>query len=113
MELDKSELQFNSEGGEQTVTVLNYQRWWISGGYEDSEYVDGKMLYRNYVYPESTDGGAYDILDGGWYQVTVPDKGRSNEAVIRVEQNTVASPRKATIKMQAGNAFTSIMIYQP
>ena len=35
IEVDKSQLSFTPEGGEQTITVLNYNRWWISGGYED------------------------------------------------------------------------------
>lgn len=116
IELDKSELHFNSSGGEQTVTVLNYDRWWISGGYETTEYKDGNLTYRNYVYPQSSDGesaNTYDILDGGWYRVVVPQKGESKKAVITVDQNLITYPRQATVQMQSGDAFTHIIIYQP
>lgn len=116
MELDKSDLYFMSSGGEQTVSILNHERWKIAGGYEAAGYVDGNLHYRNYVCPESSDGESadtYDILDGGWYHVRVPDKGNSNEAIITVDPNFPACPRQATIQMQAGDAFTDIIIYQP
>ena len=35
IKMDKSEVHFTSEGGEETVTALNYGGWWINGGYED------------------------------------------------------------------------------
>ena len=54
IKLDKSELIFSSVGGEQTVTAVNYNSWWISGGYEDFD--QAKNEYTNYVYPTSTDG---------------------------------------------------------
>ena len=63
MTLDKQELTFSYEGGEQVVTVTNYSGWWISGAYNDNN-------KQNYIYPTSTDGEeayTYDILDGGWY----------------------------------------------
>ena len=33
MELDKAHVNFPSEGGQNTVSVLNYTLWWIVGGY--------------------------------------------------------------------------------
>ena len=54
IKLDKSELTFPSVGGEQTVTAVNYNSWWIGGGYEDFD--QAKNEYTNYVYPTSTDG---------------------------------------------------------
>ena len=111
IKLDKSELTFPSVGGEQTVTAVNYNSWWISGGYED--YDQAKNEYTNYVYPTSTDGEdacTYDLLDGGWYYVVVPDKGDSNQVVITVSENKTSSPRSATISMQNRNAFTNINI---
>ena len=115
IKLDKSELTFSSAGGEQTVTTVNYNSWWISGGYEDKKYVNGVSEYVNYVYPTSTDGEdacTYDLLDGGWYYVVVPDKGNSNQVVITVSENTTSKPRSATIIMQNRNAFTNISIQQ-
>ena len=115
IKLDNSELTFSSAGGEQTVTTVNYNSWWISGGYEDKKYVNGVSEYVNYVYPTSTDGEdacTYDLLDGGWYYVVVPDKGNSNQVVITVSENTTSKPRSATIIMQNRNAFTNISIQQ-
>ena len=113
IKLDKSELTFPSAGGEQTVTTVNYNSWWISGGYEDFD--QAKNEYTNYVYPTSTDGEdvcTYDLLDGGWYYVVVPDKGNSNQVVITVSENTTSKPRSATIIMQNRSAFTNISIQQ-
>ena len=113
IKLDKSELTFPSAGGEQTVTTVNYNSWWISGGYEDFD--QAKNEYTNYVYPTSTDGEdvcTYDLLDGGWYYVVVPDKGNSNQVVITVSENTTSKPRSATIIMQNRNAITNISIQQ-
>lgn len=113
IKLDKSELTFPSVGGEQTVTAVNYNSWWISGGSED--YDQAKNEYNNYVYPTSTDGEdacTYDLLDGGWYYVVVPDKGNSNQVVITVSENKTSNPRSATITMQNRNAFTNIRIQQ-
>ena len=113
IKLDKSELTFPSVGGEQTVTAVNYNSWWISGGYEDFD--QAKNEYTIYVYPTSTDGEdvcTYDLLDGGWYFVVVPDKGNSNQVVITVSENTTSKPRSATIIMQNRNAFTNISIQQ-
>ena len=115
IEMDKPEVHFTSEGGEQTVTATNYSGWWINGGYEDAQYVNGKWEYVNYVYSSSTDGQeacTYDILDGGWYHAAVPDKGRSNKLVITVDQNITAKPRQAIIDMEAGDAFTTVKIFQ-
>lgn len=108
MTLDKQELTFSSEGGEQVVTVTNYSGWWISGAYNDNN-------KQNHIYPTSTDGEkayTYDILDGGWYRVTVPDKGRSNTVVISVDPNDTAKPRTAIIVMTAGDVFTQISVAQ-
>ena len=113
IKLDKSELTFPSVGGEQTVTAVNYNSWWISGGYEDFD--QAKNEYTNYVYPTSTDGEdvcTYDLLDGGWYYVVVPDKGNSNQVLIRVSENNTSNPRYATITMRNRNAFTNISIQQ-
>lgn len=115
IKMDKSEVHFTSNGGEETVTSLNYGSWWINGGYEDFQIVNGQGQYVNYVMAGSTDGQeayTYDILDGGWYHASVPEKGRSNKLIITVDQNYTAKPRQATIDMEAGDAFTSVKIYQ-
>ena len=40
IELDKTHVNFPPEGGQNTVSALNYSRWWINGGYESSKTVD-------------------------------------------------------------------------
>ena len=114
IEVDKQELSFGSDGGEQTVIVKNYSTWWINGGYESSRLVDGVIEYVNYVYPMSSDGEdvcTYDILDGGWYYVSVPLNGR-NTAVVKVLGNTTGTARQANIIMTVGNIFVIISISQ-
>lgn len=86
IELDKSHVNFPPEGGQNTVSVLNYTRWWISS--------------------------AYDLLDGGWYRVTVPDQGRSRTIIITVDPLGDAKPRQAVIEMTVGDAFTKVSIAQ-
>lgn len=115
IKVDKQQLNFTSEGGEQKVTMQNYSRWRISGAYENATQVNGFIEYTNYIHPTSTDGEeayTYDQLDGGWYRVSVPDKGKSNTAVIAVDKNQAVEARKATIIMTVGDAFTNIQINQ-
>lgn len=114
MELDKTHLNFPQEGGEDALVVLNYSRWWISGAYTDVDQTDGRWEYMNYIHPSSSGGDetcTYDILDGGWYQVTVPDI-RSNTAIFKVSPNDTGVRRSAIINMTAGDVFTSISISQ-
>ena len=115
IELDKTHVNFPPEGGQNTVSALNYSRWWINGGYEIIRIADQK-IDSDYVQATSSDGEDacnYDILDGGWYHVTVPDKGKSNTIIITVDPlGDDRLPREAIIKMQAGDAFTQISIAQ-
>ena len=100
VELDKSNIEFTAEGGQETVTALNYTSWWINGGYESAVQVNGKWEYTNYV------------LDGGWYHVTLPDNGKSNTVILTVDPHDDTKPRQAVIVMQAGNASAKISISQ-
>lgn len=112
IKLDKSELTFPSVGGEQTVTAVNYNSWWISGGYVAHDQV--KNEYTGYVYPVSTGGEdacTYDLLDGGWYNVSVPYDGR-NTAVVKVFGNTAGTARQANIIMTVGDSFVTIKLCQ-
>ena len=115
IELDKTHVNFPPEGGQNTVSALNYSRWWINGGYEIIRIADQK-IDSDYIHATSSDGEdacTYDILDGGWYHVTVPDKGKSNTIIITVDPlGDDRLPREAIIKMQAGDAFTQISICQ-
>ena len=115
IKVDKQLLNFVSDGGEQTVIVKNYSSWWINGGYESSSLVDGIIEYVNYVYPMSSDGeGActYNLLDGGWYNVSVPIDGKKNTAVVKVLGNTTGIARQANIVMTVGDSFVTIKVCQ-
>lgn len=54
----------------------------------------------------------YDLLDGGWYHVVVPNNGQSNIIVITVDKNETGQVRQATIVMTGGNVGTKIQISQ-
>ena len=114
IELDKNNLEFSSQGGQETVTALNYTSWWISGGYESATQVNGEWKYINYVYATSSreDTNTSDVLDGGWYHVAVPNNGKRNTAIITVDSHDGPKPRQAVILMQAGDAFAKISISQ-
>lgn len=113
MKVDKPRLYFIAEGGMQRVILLNYSRWWISGGYESYDATNSE--YTNYVYPTSTGGmdfHTYDLLDGGWYHVVVPNNGQSAIIAITVDKNETGQARQATIVMTGGNVGTEIQISQ-
>ena len=115
IETDKESLFFSQEGGEQTVSMLNYNVWWIVGGFEGVEYENGMWEYVNYVFSTASGGSethTNDILDGGWYHATVPDNGQSNKLVVTVDPNLTGSPRKATLRMESGDAFGNIILTQ-
>ena len=114
IEVDKKHVNFPSEGGQNTVSTLNYSRWWISGAHGDKIQVDGHWGYADYVHPTSSVEGyvTNDTLDGGWFHVLVPDQGKSNTVIITVEPNEGSEPRTAIIDMTVGDSFTSISISQ-
>lgn len=82
IELDKYELSFTSEGGEDRVTSLNYDFLWL----------------------------ADDVLDGEWYRASIPNEG--NTLVVTVYPNDSTEPREAKIGLTVGDAFTDVKIYQ-
>ena len=113
IELDKSHVNFPQEGGQNTVSALNYTRWWISGAYDLDKGLGDN--YEFYIYPTSSGGEetcTYDILDGGWFHIIVPDKGKSNTVIITVDAHDNTTPRQAVVQMQCGNAFTKFSISQ-
>ena len=114
IEVDKKHVNCPPEGGQNTVSTLNYSSWWISGGYGDKIQVDGHWKYIDFIHATSSVEGyvTSDILEGGWYHVVVPDKGKSNTIIITVDPNEGSEPRKAIIDMTVGDAFTSISISQ-
>ena len=106
IKVDKPTLEFTAEGGTQTVTATNYSGWWINGGYEKDPKVD-------YVHSTSSGGKetyTFDVLDGEWYHAKVPL--RSNEMIVTVDANTSGKQRTVHIEMEAGDAFTTVIVTQ-
>ena len=114
IEIDCPTLNFTAKGGEMIVTSLNYNGWWIAYGYESTSFVNGYWEYTNIFYATSTDtykGNPNDLLDGGWYHVSIPTD-KANTAVVTVDANDSSTPREATIEMQLFNAFGEFEIFQ-
>lgn len=114
IKVDKSQVSFTAEGGEQTVTMTNYPLWSINGGYEDMVFENGKWTYVNYVSPKSSSGEATysaNVLDGGWYHATIPDRGRAPQLTIAVDKNE-GKARWATVVMTVDDLSIDIKIYQ-
>ena len=108
-------MKFPHEGGQNTVSALNYSRWWICGGYDILRIADLR-LESDYIRATSSGGEetyTYDVLDGDWYHLLVPDKGKSNTVIITVDPNVDSGPREAIIQMTVGDAFTTFSISQP
>ena len=114
IELDKEEVHFPAEGGEETVTALNYPGWWILHGFDYAEIGNGWANYWGFVYATSSagEGTPPDLLEAAWYRAVVPDLCESNQLIITVTPNDTDSPREATIEMESEDAFTHVKIFQ-
>ena len=113
IEVDKSSVPVSYEGGEVSFIVKNYNHWWICDGYEWAKKVGDDIEYTNLVYASSSsDEVTYDILDGGWYHAYVPDKGKSDKLIVKVDPNDTDKTRYAFIDMTVGDAFTTVRIIQ-
>jgi hypothetical protein len=114
IELDKAEVHFPAEGGEETVTALNYPGWWILSGFDSAEIGNGWANYYGFVYATSSagEGCPHDLLEAAWYRAFVPDLCESNQLIITVTPNDTGAPREATIEMESEDAFTQVKIFQ-
>lgn len=114
--LDKPELTFSSEGGEETVMALNYSYLGILYAWEGTQIVNGERGMVNYVpCSEVFDGKVAFIIEGGWYRVVQPQgnvKQPSNQIFISVEPNTSSSHRHVTVQLECGDAFNRLEINQ-
>ena len=74
--------------------------------------MDGKIEYKNFVSANNNTGGQYfSYMDCGWYVAFITNE-LKNQLFITVKNNTTGEPRKATIEMEAGDAFTIVKIFQ-
>lgn len=114
--LDKSELSFSSEGGEETITALNYSSLGISCAWEGMQIVNGKNEWINYIGRRYVfDGEIAYVIDGGWYHVIQPqgtDKQSSNQIFITVDPNPLSTPRHVTVQLECGDALSRLEINQ-
>lgn len=115
MEISKTEVHFNQDGGSDTISVKNYEKWWINSG------CNGECAAGQYIYTGSTETGETDFnqINGGWWSAKVL-KNTPNKVVITAnatveclsEDCVKEIPRKASIGMTAGDVFAHIKIYQ-
>ncbi len=115
MEISKTEVRFSQSGGSDTITVKNYEKWWINSG------CNGECAAGQYISTGTAETGETDFnhIDGGWWSAEVL-KNSPNKVVITTkaaEECTSEScvkevPRKASIGMTAGDVFAQIKIYQ-
>lgn len=114
--LDKPELTFSSEGGEETVIALNYSYLGISCAWEGTQMVNGKSEWINYAPSQYVfDGVVAYIIDGGWYRVVQPqgsDTQPSNQIFISVTPNPLSTPRHVTVQLECGDAFNRLEVNQ-
>ncbi len=112
MKLDKTEVVFNSEGGEEIVTVLNYSALWL-GGAETYRFVNAEWQVDRLFSPQNSDVAiTQDVLEGDWIHALVPDKGKSNKVIITVDKNEQGNPRRAYIQITYGDAGAGITVTQ-
>lgn len=96
IELSKSEICFGRRGGEITVKAKNYSHWKIS-----NIQVTGTDKF---FYADAGDDYSYKTASGDGISAEV----KGNTVVIRVDASR--SKQNWTISMQAGNAFTRILV---
>lgn len=105
---DKKELDFEKEGGTQTIKTTNYKIWWINFTFDNILEGQGKWEYVNLQYPEE---GVYDYIDCGWYTAKV-DPEKKYTLTVTVTPNTTAEHRVSFINMNVGDVSISIPIVQ-
>ena len=109
IEMDKSVLTFDAEGGTESSVALNYDCLWLCYA---GEYVanDNGTIQKNRYYDPTEDGL---IIEASWFRVEIPE-GRENELVMTVKKNNTQMPREGFVEFQVagGDAFSFIEIRQ-
>lgn len=109
IEMDKSVLTFDAEGGTETSAALNYDCLWLCYA---GEYVanDNGTIQKSRYYDPTEDGR---IIEASWFRVEIPE-GRKNELVMTVKKNNTQMPREGFVEFQVagGDAFSFIEIRQ-
>lgn len=109
IEMDKSVLTFDAEGGTESSVALNYDCLWLCYA---GEYVanDNGTIQKSRYYDPTEDGL---IIEASWFRVEIPE-GRENELVMTVKKNNTQMPREGFVEFQVagGDAFSFIEIRQ-
>lgn len=109
IEMDKSVLTFDAEGGTESSVALNYDCLWLCYA---GEYVanDNGTIQKSRYYDPTEDGL---IIEASWFRVEIPE-GRENELVMTVKTNNTQMPREGFVEFQVagGDAFSFIEIRQ-
>lgn len=109
IEVDKSVLTFDAEGGTESSVALNYDCLWLCYA---GEYVanDNGTIQKSRYYDPTEDGL---IIEASWFRVEIPE-GRENELVMTVKTNNTQMPREGFVEFQVagGDAFSFIEIRQ-
>ena len=109
IEVDKSVLTFDAEGGTESSVALNYDCLWLCCA---GEYVanDNGTIQKSRYYDPTEDGL---IIEASLFRVEIPE-GRENELVMTVKKNNTQMPREGFVEFQVagGDAFSFIEIRQ-
>ena len=109
IEMDKSVLTFDAEGGTESTVALNYDCLWLccAGEYEAN---DNGTIQKSRYYDPTEDGL---IIEASWFRVEIPE-GRENVLVMTVKTNNTQMPREGFVEFQVagGDAFSFIEIRQ-
>ena len=109
IEMDKSVLTFDAEGGTENSVALNYDCLWHCYAREYVANDNGTIQKSRYYDP--TENGL--IIEASWFRVEIPE-GRENELVMTVKKNNTQMPREGFVEFQVagGDAFSFIEIRQ-
>ena len=109
IEMDKSVLTFDAEGGTESSVALNYDCLWLC--YAGEYVANDNGTIQNSRYYDPTEDGL--IIEASWFRVEIPE-GRENELVMTVKKNNTQMPREGFVEFQVagGDAFSFIEIRQ-
>jgi len=104
IEMDRSTLYFPKTGGCDTIRLLNYSGWWLTGA--DARLNDTTIHY----YPK--DESEYHAIKGKWFTITIPEEDRKLLIIKISEASTDDYLRELNIGLECGDAFSSARVTQ-
>ncbi|RHJ76299.1 BACON domain-containing protein [Parabacteroides sp. AM08-6] len=101
VKIDRSEIEFSSDGGSVVITTSNYTSWWIGD-------IQEKIGNAPFHYVTSDD---FTMVEGEWYKIEVPTESE-NHVFITISPNTTSIVRELSIHMTVGDTGATIKIRQ-